>query len=159
MGKDREKGGEIDFPQRLEFIKDEYMMLQGFYEDFDERCITIKGWSITVGLAALGAGFAYNDVLFLGALLSGLLFWYLEGYYRGLSYYFSQRIQEIEIHIRSREWDELVPMQVYYRWGKTFEEKGSQTWRYMWKGPNMLPHLVLAAAGLALYGLVLAGVL
>lgn len=159
MGKDKDKNIEEELTLRLEFIKDEYIMLQGFYEDIDERCITIKGWSITVGLAALGAGFAYNNTLFLGAALSGLLFWYLEGYYRGLSYYFSERIQEIEAHIRKKAWDELVPLQVYYKWGKVFEEKGSQTWRYMRKRPNTLPHLVLVGAGVLLYALALLGVL
>ncbi len=134
-------------------------MLQGFYEDFDERCITIKGWSITVGLAALGAGFVYQRFLFLGAVLSGLLFWYLEGYYRGLSYYFSQRIQEIEKHIREEEWDKLVPLQVYYSWGRAYNKNGSQTWRYMRKKMNLLPHLVITAVGLVLYLLVFSGLL
>lgn len=145
--------------QRLDIVKDEYIMLQGFYEDIDERCITIKGWSITVGLAALGGGFVYDEFLFLGALLSGLLFWYLEGYYRGLSYYFSKRIQEIEKHLREDEIEELVPLQVYHSWGRNFEKSGSQTWRYMRKRLNLLPHLFIAAAGIGLYALTVLGLL
>jgi hypothetical protein len=42
---------------KLGFLKDEYLLLQKFYEDFDARIITIKGWSATVGLAAIGGGF------------------------------------------------------------------------------------------------------
>jgi hypothetical protein len=33
---------------------DEYLLLQKFYEDFDARIVTIKGWSATIGMAAIG---------------------------------------------------------------------------------------------------------
>ena len=46
--------------QRAEFLKDEYIMLQQFYEDIDEKGLTIKSWSITVALAAVGAGIVYQ---------------------------------------------------------------------------------------------------
>jgi hypothetical protein len=39
------------------FLRDEYLLLQKFYEDYDARVITIKGWSATIGMAAIGGGF------------------------------------------------------------------------------------------------------
>ena len=137
--------------QRLDLIKDEYIMLQGFYEDIDERCITIKGWSITVGLAALGAGFVYSENLFLGAFISGLLFWYLEGYWRGLSFFFARRILDIEEQMRDGTWKGMAPLQVYAAWDSTFVVYGKQTWRYMRKEPSLLPHVLMAVVGLALF--------
>ena len=35
-------------------------MLQQFYEDFDKRILGIKGWSATIAIAAIGAGFQYR---------------------------------------------------------------------------------------------------
>ncbi len=138
---------------RISLIKDEYIMLQGFYEDIDERCITIKGWSITAGLAAIGAGFVYSELLFLAAVFTSFLFWYLEGYWRGLSFFFSRRILEIEAGIREGDLDGLTPLHVYNSWQRNFEKHGGQTWRYMRKEPSRMPHLFLMVAGIALYAL------
>jgi hypothetical protein len=38
-------------------LRDEYLLLQNFYGNFDTRIVTIKGWSATMGMAAIGAGF------------------------------------------------------------------------------------------------------
>ncbi len=37
----------IDHATKLGLLKDEYLLLQRLYEDFDGRVITIKGWSAT----------------------------------------------------------------------------------------------------------------
>jgi hypothetical protein len=141
----------LNLESRISLIKDEYIMLQGFYEDIDNRCITIKGWSITAGLAAIGAGFVYSELLFLAAVFTSFLFWYLEGYWRGLSFFFSRRILEIEAGIREGEWEGLTPLQVYHSWERNFEKHGKQTWRYMRKEPSWMPHLFLMGAGVVLY--------
>jgi hypothetical protein len=141
----------LNLDSRISLIKDEYLMLQGFYEDIDNRCITIKGWSITAGLAAIGAGFVYSELLFLAAVFTSFLFWYLEGYWRGLSFFFSRRILEIEAGIRAGEWDSLTPLQVYHSWERNFDQHGNQTWRYMRKEPSRMPHLFLMGAGVVLF--------
>ena len=141
----------MNLESRISLIKDEYLMLQGFYEDIDNRCITIKGWSITAGLAAIGAGFVYSELLFLAAVFTSFLFWYLEGYWRGLSFFFSRRILELETGIREGEWEGLTPLQVYHSWERNFDKHGSQTWRYMRKEPSRMPHLFLMGAGVGLY--------
>lgn len=137
--------------QKIDLLKDEYTMLQGFYEDIDERCITIKGWSISAGLAAIGAGFVYSDLLFLAAVFTSYLFWYLEGYWRGLSFFFSRRILEIEAAVREGDWGAVVPLQVYDSWERNFKLHGKQTRRYMRKEPSRMPHLFILAAGLILF--------
>ena len=43
--------------QKYQFLKDEYLLLQNFYEDFDRRALLIKGWSVTVAIAGLTLGF------------------------------------------------------------------------------------------------------
>jgi hypothetical protein len=53
----------MDNPAKTGLLKDEYFLLQKFYEDRDGRIVTIKGWSATVGMAALGGGFYQSRFL------------------------------------------------------------------------------------------------
>ena len=52
---------------KVSLLKDEYLPIQKQYEDFDSRIITIKGWSATLGLASIGAGFQYTKCLWVVA--------------------------------------------------------------------------------------------
>ena len=86
----------MDAKQRTDLLKDEYVMLQGFYQDIDEKGLNIKNWSITVALAAIGAGFFYHRNIFLLSFVTAVMFWVLEAYWRGLSYFFVVRIRDID---------------------------------------------------------------
>jgi hypothetical protein len=44
----------MDKSTKISLLKDEYILLQNFYEEFDQRLLTIKGWSVTVALGAIG---------------------------------------------------------------------------------------------------------
>lgn len=55
----------MDEQTKILLLKDEYSMLQQFYEDFDKRILGIKGWSATIALAAIGAGFSVSHCLFM----------------------------------------------------------------------------------------------
>ena len=102
----------MDDDKRAELLKDEYIMLQQFYEEIDSKGLTIKGWSITVALATIGTGILYRREILLVGFLSALVFWYLEAHWRGLSHFFSTRIKEIETVFRSEEWKKAYPLQV-----------------------------------------------
>jgi len=149
----------MDKSERLAMLKDEYAMLQEFYEDIDHRGLLIKGWSVTVAIAGIGAGVVYSPFLFLGVFVAALLFWYLEGYWRGLSFFFSRRILDIEKAIRDGDWVEMDPLQIYYTWDKAYKKYGDQTWRYMFKRASLWPHLLVAVVSLGLYVLALLGLM
>ncbi len=58
----------------------EYFAVEKAVSDFDLRLLTIKGWGVTLSLAALGFGFQYRSYgLFLVAAASSAAFWTLEG--------------------------------------------------------------------------------
>ncbi|MGZ9225736.1 MAG: hypothetical protein ACXW4M_09285 [Anaerolineales bacterium] len=132
-------------------LKDEYIMLQNLYEDFDSKGITIKGWAITVALATIGTGLLYRKEVLIVAFFASLVFWYLEAYWRGLSYFFSVRIQNIEQAFRSEKWREEAPLQVYSTWSEEFARVKDQTLRYMFKQSSFLPHTLIAIVSLLLY--------
>ena len=86
----------MDVNKRIDLLKDEYIMLQNFYEDIDAKGLNIKNWSISVALASIGAGFIYHKNVFLLGCGTAIMFWILEAYWRGLSYFFVVRIKDIE---------------------------------------------------------------
>ncbi len=141
----------MDSDKRADLLKDEYVMLQQFYEEIDGKGLNIKNWSVTVALAAIGAGFIYGrEVLLVGAG-AALVFWYLEAYWRGLSHFFATRIRQIEAAFASGDLSKEVPLQVYNSWNKEYERVGDRTLRYMFKVHVLIPHVLVALFCLAAY--------
>jgi hypothetical protein len=110
--------------QKLDFLKDEYLLIQKLYEDFDTRIITIKGWSATIGLAAIGAGFQYGKYLWLFAAGIGLIFWVLEAMWKSFQYNYEDRIKLLEGGFRSGDIDTIKPFQIYTAWEEAFQSEG-----------------------------------
>jgi hypothetical protein len=84
----------------IELLKDEYLLLQKFYEDFDGRIVTIKGWSATIGLTAIGTGFYQSPYLWLFGAISGVVFWYIEALWMSFQYMYGPRIRVSRKHFR-----------------------------------------------------------
>ena len=145
----------MDKNKRVELLKDEYIMLQHFYEEIDGKGLTIKNWAITVALAAIGAGILYKNSLILAiAFGASLVFWYLEAYWRGLSHFFVVRINEIEaIFAEDGKSDKALPLQVYSTWTKEFEKSGrkDQTFRFVFKPAVIIPHAIIAFLSLVIW--------
>jgi hypothetical protein len=148
MDKEKEKGSEFN----LSLLKDEYLMVQDFYQDIDRRCFTIMGWSITVAMAAIGAGIVYSQpILLMVAFLAALMFWYLEATWRGLGHFMSVRINQIEDAVEQGQGGTLLPLQLYSEWEKEYKKSGGQTRRYFFKSLTSMPHIFIALVSLALY--------
>jgi hypothetical protein len=74
----------VDNITKSQFLKDEYLLLQRFYEDLDGRIVTIKGWSSTIAIAAIGSGFWQSRFLWLFAAGASLVFWAIEALWKSL---------------------------------------------------------------------------
>jgi len=101
-----------------------YLLLQNFYEGFDTRIITIKGWSATVGMAAIGGGFYQTHYLWLFAAAASLIFWLVEALWKSFQYMYSPRIQQLEKAFASGEFAGIAPFQVYTSWFAALQEQG-----------------------------------
>jgi hypothetical protein len=141
----------LDEEKRADLLKDEYIMLQNFYEDIDAKGLTIKSWAITVALATIGTGLLYRKEVLLVGFFVSLAFWYLEAHWRGLSYFFAVRIKNIEAAFRDNTWKDEVPLQVYATWDAEFKNVKDQSFRYILKQTTLLPHALIAAVTLLLY--------
>ena len=140
----------MDINKRVDLLKDEYVMLQNFYEDIDAKGLNIKNWSISVALASIGAGFIYHRNIFLLGCGTAIMFWILEAYWRGLSY-FVVRIRDIESAFANKKEEKETPLQVYSTWERAFDKSKNQTLRYMFKFSSMLPHVAIILINLLLY--------
>jgi len=141
----------MDKKDYTSLLKDEYVMLQNFYEDIDEKGLNIKNWSITVALASIGTGVVYDRNVLLIACAAAFMFWVLEAYWRGLSYFFVVRIKNIEKAFAEGEAQNTIPLQVYSTWDKAYKEKKDRTISYMFKFSSLLPHVAIIIISLILY--------
>lgn len=122
--------------QKDEFVKDEYLLLQGFYEDHDRRTLLIKGWSVTVAIAGLALGFA----IWILSGIAAALFWLIDGKWRTYQYANRKRIKEIEAYFRNKIGKDIVPLQTYNSWLSGYEEQS--IYRILLYPLVMLPHAV-----------------
>lgn len=155
----------------------EEALLKEYYEilkivgEFDGRLMTVKGWGVTLSLAALAWGFQHGHYgLFLIAALSGLGFWLIEGTMKRHQMRFYPRMREIEVLQYQRGIDESTKAfstpRIDSSWsyasvlyaGKYNSEyrpiaiRSSQnSYRAVWFFPHVfLPHLVSIIAGFVL---------
>ena len=84
----------------------EYYEILNVVGEFDGRLLTVKGWGVTLSLAALAWGFEKQKYgLFLVAALSGLGFWIIETTMKRhqMRYYFRMREIEVQEYQRSED--------------------------------------------------------
>ena len=141
----------MDDPVKISLLKDEYLLLQKFYEDFDSRMITIKGWSASIAIAAIGAGFFNSPYLWLFASGASLIFWCLEALWKSFQYMYGPRIQEIEEAFSSDDFSEISPLQIYSSWFDVFQETGFAVFSSMRLGIVAFPHAVTFITGITLF--------
>ena len=86
----------MDQAQKDGLLKEEYFFLQKCYEDFDQRTLLIKGWSVTVSLGGLALGFqSKQQLIWALAGLSAVLFWVLEAKWKSFQYSFSVSVHGV----------------------------------------------------------------
>ncbi len=142
---------------KIGLLRDEYLLLQKFYEDFDGRIITIKGWSATIGMAAIGGGFYQSRYLWFFGAGAALIFWIIESLWKSFQYMYGPRIQEIEEAFRKDDFGKIVPMQVYSSWFDVLRQEGFGIWRNFCLGIVAFPHAITLAVGATLFALNCAG--
>jgi hypothetical protein len=137
-------------PEQL--LKEEYFHLQKTVEDFDQRSITIKNWSVTFAFAAIAGAFTSKaPIVFLVAAGASLGFWIIDALWKGFQYAYYHRIIEIEDYFLGKT-ASLKPLQITHAWSSAWKAGG-------WKKPVIcilwpavfLPHALVVILGVALY--------
>ena len=78
-------------------LSKEYYAILGVVSSYDGWLLIVKGWSVTLSLAALGLGFQQRHfALFALAAVTGAAFWYIDGLMKGYQYRYYVRMREIQ---------------------------------------------------------------
>lgn len=154
-----------------EALRKEYYEILKIVGDFDGRLMTVKGWGVTLSLAALGWGFQHGHYgLFLVAALSGLGFWLIEGVIKRHQMRYYLRMREIEVlqyQMSPEDAKAFSSPRIDSSWsyaGVLYEGKRKgeyqpvavrgprKSYRFAWFFPHVfLPHLISILAGLVLF--------
>lgn len=145
-----------DRARGLDLLLAEYMKLQDIVETFDERTLQIKGWSVTISLAAVVAAFASDKLgdnartaILLVAAASALAFWAIEFVWKCFQWTFFHRIDHIEQSLRDGG-PLCAPLQIRSFFHANFKRDLKGNYRKAWKPFIALPHAGVAIAALAL---------
>ena len=134
----------------IDLVKQEYFHLQKTVEDFDQRGLTIKAWSVTVSIAALGAAFTQKQptLLLLGSL-SAIMFWIIETIWKRFQLAYYYRLRAIERFFAEGNTEHFSAPRITLDWGIGVR-KYNFLWILWW--PHLfLPHLVVALCGAILF--------
>lgn len=141
----------MDTNLKTTYLKDEYLLLQKFYEDYDSRVIIFKGWSATIGLAAIGAGFYQSSYLWLFAAVISLICWILESIWKSFQSMFGPRMSLIEKAFRDDDFSTISPFQIYTSWFETLKQRGFRIFHFFKIGIVIFPHAAIILVALVLF--------
>jgi len=109
----------------------EYLALVDIVAGFDGRVMIVKGWSVTLSLAAIGLGFQQGHyALFALAAATALGFWLIEGQLKSQQWRYNSRMRDIELahfHLNRLALPEL---------GEFSALRIDQQWAYKGKEPD-----------------------
>lgn len=140
----------------MEFLWKEYNLIYGIYEGYGGQLIELKGWSVTVGLAALLAAYSKpvsknGRIAVLIAALSAIPFWLTETLWKQFQNANLSRLKEIEKCAKS--WDEACSiLQSISAWDLAYKADKYVGWFKVAFDPHvLLPHAFLFVLGLVLF--------
>lgn len=156
-------------------LNTEYYAILGVITDYDQRQVTVKGWSVTLSLAGLALGFQQQHYALFGlAALTALAFWFIDALFKGYQLHYYSRMRDIEVaayHLNRVDVPELgevsspridmywsfkgsdgeVDWRVDEPWRRTPPEIRQMLRRRWWMPNVLLPHAVAVVLGAALF--------
>ncbi len=130
-----------------DLVKQEYFHLQKTAEDFDQRGLTIKAWSVTLSMGGIAAAFTQKQpALLLLASLSAILFWLIEAIWKRFQLAYYYRLRAIESYLSGETPEGFSAPRITRDWGIGFCQY--KFWNILWWPQVFLPHFVITVFGL-----------
>ena len=130
----------------------EYQLLFETYESFNQQTLTIKGWSVTIGLAAIIAIYS-QQIGRLGkaalwiASLSAIPFWWMDAYWKSFQNAYLRALKKLEVEPSCDAVNEPTLSLI----GLWEQEYGSLDFIGLLYLPSVaLPHVIILAVGIYL---------
>lgn len=137
-------------PDVVELLREEYFHLQKNVEDFDQRTLTIKAWSVTTSMAGIAASFLHSDaaVLSLFAALASLSFWLTEALWKEFQQCYYTRIRDLEESSANSDPTER-PFRIHKTWSQTYHSYNLRRYLQILLWPHvMFPHVFIVVVGI-----------
>ena len=140
--------------QKIDFLKEEYFYLQKQCDEYDNRALIIKSWSLTASLAGIVTGYTENaPSIFLISALCSILFWIIESLWKSFQSVIYKRLRKIEDYFYNK--GDLTSLRIPYVTGSWNYNYSKMTWndrcKIAWRPNVFLPHLIIFIVGLLLY--------
>lgn len=133
-------------------LKAEYILIQGQYEAFDQRALSLKALAAPLLGAGIVVGVKEGSVVILGATIAvAICLWVLESIWKAFQYCFTDRIQALEAWFREDRPDDMAPFQIFTAWGQLWHRhyRLPKAWLRIMAQPFVcLPDAVIVVAGL-----------
>lgn len=135
----------------MDFLRQEYFALQATVESFDEKALTIKAWSVTLSMAAIGGAFIEAEpALLLLAAGASLLFWIIEASWKTFQQANYRRLRIIEDYMRGKPQERpFSSPDITDSWSAGWREES--LWRVLFWHHVFLPHAVVVVAGISFW--------
>src|SRR5271156_1075181 len=138
-------------PLDMDFLRQEYFRVQEAIDKFDEKAISIKAWSVTVGMAGIGTAFLkHTPGLLILSGIASLLFWLIEAWWKAFQQAFYPRMYEIESlmmgHTVDHPTSPFIGGSLLLAW--TTARKRGQIWKILRWPHVFLPHALVALVGI-----------
>jgi hypothetical protein len=140
-------------PEVLALLKEEYFHLQKTVEDFDQRSLTIKAWSVTTSMVGIAASFLHPDAgaLSLLAALASLSFWITEALWKEFQQCYFPRLRTLERAFSTENATE-IPFRINQSWSQTYHSYGLIRYVRILTWPHvMLPHVFIIICGVLIW--------
>jgi hypothetical protein len=137
----------------VSLLKEEYFHLQKTVEDFDQRTLTIKAWSVTTSMAGIAASFLHSDaaVLSLLAALASLSFWMTEALWKEFQQCYYPRIRNLEVAFSKGDTTER-PFRINRTWSRTYHKYNLRRYIQVAVWPHvMFPHVFIVVFGIGIW--------
>lgn len=136
-----------------ENLRAEYILVQGQYEAFDQRALTLKGLATPLLGAGLAVGFKEGSSgILLATVVVAASLWLLEAVWKSFQYCLVDRIRDLEAWHRGEGADDMPPFQIFAAWNKLWAEhyrKPRSLWPILWQPFVFVPYLPIIAIALA----------
>jgi hypothetical protein len=114
----------------MDDLSKEYYALLDAVAGADDRQITVKGWSVTLSLAALGLGFQQQHyALFALGAATAAAFWFLDALTKGHQFRYYSRMRDIELaayllnSVALKGLDQVSAPRIDMTWGYKGEDR------------------------------------
>lgn len=147
----------MDIEKKIDILKEEYFHLQNTIESFDQKALSIKGWSVTLSMAGIGLAFTqsvFPKYILLLAAFASLLFWIIEASWKVFQNSHYKRVEEIEEIFQNETFDDAkAKLSIYKSWDEEHKNfKNSLKYLKILFWPHVcLPHVVVIIAGITLF--------